>query len=333
MSGAEDDPGPVDEFDQIARLFRPLTDGAPEALSLLDDAAVLSPPPDTDLVLTKDAMVAGVHFLPDDPLDLVARKLLRVNLSDLAAMGADPWGYLLAVAWPPGTGWGRRKLFAEGLRQDQAAFGLRLLGGDTVATPGPMTVSATLIGRVPRGQAVTRAGAKAGDLLLVSGTIGDAHLGLRAAQGALPHLSREGRSSVEARYRLPVPRLTLIEALRRHASAAADVSDGLVADAGRIGLASGVGLILDLDRMPVSASAALWLAGQAEDARVALATGGDDYEIVCTAAPENVEALRMQAEAAGCPLTVVGRVVEGEGVSTSLGGRPIPIDRAGWRHG
>jgi thiamine-monophosphate kinase len=199
MSDADDQTGPVDEFDQIERLFRPLTAGAPEALDLLDDAAVLSPPSGMDMVLTKDAMVAGVHFLPDDPPELVARKLLRVNLSDLAAMGADPYGYLLAVAWTPDSGWEVRRRFADGLRHDQVLFGLRLLGGDTVSTPGPLTLSATLIGFAPAGQAVKRSGAAPGDTVLVSGTIGDGLLGLSAAQGGLETLPEDARAALDSR--------------------------------------------------------------------------------------------------------------------------------------
>jgi len=175
----------VDEFEAIAALFRPLTGGAPEAAELLDDAAFLPARPGYELVITKDAIVEGVHFLPDDPPDLVARKLLRVNLSDLAAKAAEPFGYVLAVAWPGRWGARERAAFARGLADDQAEFGVRLLGGDTVSTPGPMTASVTALGYAPEGRAVRRSGARPGQGVYVSGTIGDGWLGLRAAQGEL----------------------------------------------------------------------------------------------------------------------------------------------------
>jgi thiamine-monophosphate kinase len=311
----------VDEFEAIARLLRPLAEGAPEALGLMDDAALIPQRAGSDLVISKDAMVAGVHFLPDDPLDLVARKLLRVNLSDLAAKGAEPYGYLLAAAWPPGCGWDARERFARGLAEDQARFGLKLLGGDTVSTPGPLTLSVTILGWVPAGRMVRRSGAKPGDRLLVSGTIGDGWLGLKAARGELES------AALAERYRLPQPRLELAGALREHASAAADVSDGLIADAGHIAEASGIGLVLDLDRMPISVAAATWLERQPDRAAALaeLASGGDDYEVVCTAAPEHAAALG--------GLTEIGEARAEPGIVVMVGGRPITPGRTGWRHG
>jgi thiamine-monophosphate kinase len=307
---------PADEFETIARLFRPLTRGAPEALDLLDDAAVLPGRPGFDLVITKDAVVQGVHFLPDDPLDLVARKLLRVNLSDLAAKAAEPFGYLLAVAWTQDAD---RDAFARGLAEDGARFGLTLLGGDTVSTPGPLTASVTMLGWAPEGRMVKRSGARPGDLLAVSGTIGDGWLGLQAAQGALdePRLAD--------RYRLPEPRLDLRAALRNHAKAAADVSDGLLADAGHIAKASGCAVHVELEKLPLSPSAARWASdGERRGADLlSLATGGDDYEVVCAVAPKDVGAM---------PVTVVGRFTEGEGVGVSFNGKAMRVGELGWRH-
>jgi thiamine-monophosphate kinase len=311
---------PGGEFDWIAQLLGPLTRGAPEALDLLDDAAVIPSRPGFDLVVTKDAMVAGVHFLPDDPLDLVARKLLRVNLSDLAAKGAEPWGYFLSTAWPSGADWSARALFAQGLAADGETFDIRLLGGDTVATPGPLTLTATLLGWVPSGKAILRRGARPGDRLAVSGVIGDGWLGLKAARGDLdcPVLAD--------RYRLPRPRVDLIPLLRDHARAAADVSDGLLADAGHLAKASGCGVRIDLEAAPLSPEARAWLEGQPSisEALAALATGGDDYQIVCALAP-----------GAGVPedLTVIGRFVEGQGVVACLDGEEIEVTRHGWTHG
>ncbi len=324
-----------DEFDHIARWFRPLTFGAPEALDLLDDAAVLPSRPGFDLVVTKDALVAGVHFLPDDPLELVARKLLRTNLSDLAAKAAEPYGYFLAVAWPQGSRDADRARFCAGLEADQRAYGLKLFGGDTVSTPGPLTLSATLLGWVPSGAMVRRAGARVGEVVLVSGVIGDGGLGLRAATGALADASPAHVAALAERYRLPEPRLGLREALRAHASAAADVSDGLLADAGHIAKASGVGLRLRQEALPLSDAARAWLSRQPDPAQALaeLASLGDDYEVVLTAPAAQVEALIGDAATAGVTLTPIGEVVAGEGVAASFEGRPIALTRRGWTHG
>jgi thiamine-monophosphate kinase len=318
----------VDEFDLIARLFRPLTDGAPEALDLLDDAAVLPSRPGFDLVVSKDMIVEGVHFLSADPLDAVARKLLRVNLSDLAAKGAVPYAYFLAVAWPARCGWPERQAFAQGLRVDQDAFKITLLGGDTSGTPGPLTASATVLGWVPSGGARLRSKARVGDVVLVSGVIGDGGLGLKAALGEIV------APGALQRYRLPEPRLDLRQALTA-AHACADVSDGLIADAGRIGIASGLALEIDLDRVPLSAEGRRYvsLASDRALALAALATGGDDYELVCTAAPERVATLIASASAEGIDMTAIGRVVEGQGVRVFHQGREVSLAVQGYRHG
>ena len=286
------DPGPgEDEFETIARLLRPLA-GAPEALGLQDDAAAIPARPGQDLIVSQDAMVAGVHFLEGDGLDLVARRLLRTNLSDLAAKAAEPYGYFLTVAWPHGTAWAERERLSAGLAEDQERFGLTLLGGDTVSTPGPLTLSATILGWTGAGAMVRRGTARPGDRLLVSGTIGDGWLGLRAARGELEGIvAPEAVEWLAGRYRLPDPRLELRDPLRAHANAAADVSDGLVADAGHIAEASGVRLQLDLDRLPVSEPASQWLSRRPDraEALAALATGGDDYEIVLTCTSAQVQ--------------------------------------------
>ena len=319
---------PVDEFDFIARLMKPLTRGAPEALGLLDDAALIAPRPGFELVVTADMIVEGVHFLPSDPLDLVARKLLRVNLSDLAAKGAEPYGWFLSVSWPRRCGWGEREAFARGLAEDQDAFGLMLLGGDTTSTSGPLTASATLMGWTPSGQAKLRSGARAGDVVLMSGVVGDGWLGLKAALGEI-----DAPAALQ-RYRLPEPRLTLRAALAA-AHACADVSDGLLADTGRIAIASGLGAEIDLERLPLSQDGLRHVERAADHAQalIALATGGDDYELVCTAAPERAEHLIAAASAAGVRMTVVGRMTEGEGVRAFHDGRDITPPRLGYRHG
>lgn len=333
MSGPDPDDDPVDEFDWIDRCLRPLAKDTPEAFNLLDDAAAIPARPGFDLVVSADAIVEGVHFRADDPPALIARKLLRVNLSDLAAKGAQPYAYMLTVAWPARFGWPQRRAFADGLGVDQAAFGLKLLGGDTTATPGPLTASATIFGWVPTGAMVRRAGASSGDVVLVSGTIGDGWLGLGAGAGSTG-LSPDREVWLRDRYHLPQPRTGLAEALRAHAHAAADVSDGLIADAGRIARASGAGIALDLDRLPLSDAARAWLAARPDEAaaRMELASGGDDYEIVCTAPAGQAQRLIEAARAVGVALTEIGVVAVGEGTTVLIGGEARPIARAGWRH-
>ena len=311
-----------DEFDLIDRLFRPLAEGAPEALDLRDDAAIIPSRPGFDLIVTTDTIVEGVHFLPSDPPDLVARKLLRVNLSDLAAKGAKPYGYFLNICWPTSHSPVAQELFAAGLAKDQRTFGLKLFGGDTTSTPGPLTLGATMLGWVPAGTMVRRAGARAGDLLLVSGWIGDATLGLEAALGGAPGAATWQNELLVHRYRMPTPRLDLAAALAQ-VHAAADVSDGLIADAGHIAEASGLGVEIDLDNLPLSPLASAWVERQPDvgQALLRLATGGDDYELVC-AAPASL-----------AQFTPVGRFVEAPGVRARYEGRELPIEKAGFRHG
>ncbi len=328
MSGADTPeggaptPGAPDEFGDIARLLRPLTGGAPEALGLLDDAAIIPSRPGQDLVITKDAMVEGVHALPGADRALFARRLLRTNLSDLAAMGAEPYAAFLAVAWPKGSGVAEREAFARGLAEDFPAFGVKLLGGDTVSTEGPLVASMTLLGFVPAGRAIKRSTARPGDLVMVSGPIGDGGLGLAAAQGRLDDAS----GHLQRRYWLPDPRLDLIEALRADAHAAIDVSDGLIADAGHVAEASGVQITLDLERAPLSAPAADWLADQPDPlaGRLHLVSAGDDYELVITAAPEQARRLA---------LPVIGAVTAGSGLQLRWNGVEVQAERDGWRHG
>jgi thiamine-monophosphate kinase len=320
-------PNAPGEFETIARLLRPLAQAHPGALDLLDDAAVLPGRPGYDLVVSKDAMVAGVHFLADTPLDLVGRRLLRTALSDLAAKAAEPFGWFLAIAWPVGAGWADREAFAKGLAQDGAFYGVALLGGDTVSTPGPLTLSATVMGWVPAGRMIRRGGGRAGDLLVVSGAVGDGWLGLQVATGEL-----DANQALLERYQLPQPRLGLRDAIQAHARASADVSDGLLADAGHIATASRLSAQIDLEALPLSPSAQAWLHGQPDHAAAlsALATGGDDYEVIAAVAPEDLTAY---AAAAGMPVTVVGRLLDGQGVQVRLAGAALALDRLGYRHG
>lgn len=321
------------EFETIDRLFAPLAH--PEwGRGLKDDVAVVPSRAGHDLVLTKDAIVEGVHFLPTDPLDTVARKLLRVNLSDLAAKGAEPFGYLLACHWSPRCGWPERMSFADGLRADQKTFGVALLGGDTVVTPGPASFSLTLLGWTPKGRTVGRAGARPGDGVFVTGAIGDGWLGLEAVQGRLS-LDPERLAALADHYRTPEPRTGFAGVIRDLATASIDVSDGLIADLGHLADAGRVGVEIDLEVVPLSAAGHAWFEGRVDEqaALEKLVTGGDDYEIAFTAGPRDEAALRREAERRHLRLTRIGHVVAGHGVTARFGGRPVAFDHAGFAHG
>lgn len=324
--------GAPDEFTLIADLFAPLARGFPGALGLTDDAALVGEVAGSDTVITVDAMVAGVHFLPDDPPDLVARKLVRVNLSDLAAKGATPFGILLAAAFPRDIARDWLNSFAAGLAQDIGEFGVALIGGDTVATPGPLTLSLTALGRVAAGRAVLRSGAKAGDVLWLSGTLGDGALGLSAAQGLLTGVDDSAAAFLADRYRLPRPRVAVGPRLVGLANASMDVSDGLVQDLGHLCRASGVAAIVERARLPLSPAARQAVIH--DDSRLAtVMTGGDDYELLFTAPPGSTEGLRALADETGVALSPIGRIVEGSGVTVlDEAGHPVAVGQGGWRH-
>lgn len=315
------------EFDFIARHLKPLTTGFAGALDLADDAAILEPTEGMQQVLAKDALVEGVHFFAHDPAEQIAQKLLRVNLSDMAAMGATPKGYLLALMRSrnlPAEWFGR---FVKGLADDQAAFGLVLMGGDTVVTPGPLSFSITMLGEVPRGQSLRRSGARPGDDIYVSGTLGDSALGLAVLQGRLSPPMGASNYLIE-RYRLPRPRIALGEALRGVAHAAMDISDGLVADLGHVLAASKLGAEIGTHCLPLSKAAA----GQRGALEAAL-TGGDDYELLFTADPEQRPAIQAIAEQEKLPLSMIGTMTEtGDLKVVDQDGRPMAIEGGGWRH-
>ncbi len=305
------------EFGLIARHFRPLA--GPGALDLLDDAALLLPPPGRELVLTVDAMVEGVHFLPDDPADLVGRKLLRVNLSDLAAKGAVPLGYLMTVSARRDTPESWFAAFAAGLAQDQLTFGIKLLGGDTTSTPGPLSLSLTALGHVAPGAMVRRAGAQPGDGIWVTGTIGAGALGLRALRGDLP----DPGGTLAARYRLPEPRLGL--ARPELVRACMDVSDGLVQDLGHLCRAAGLGAAIEADLLPCPPVGPEWFE--------TCITGGDDYELLFAVAPERCAALVAAAASLRIAVTRIGAFHRGEGVRVlDASGATLPLRRGGWSH-
>lgn len=322
------------EFELIARYFAPLARERAGAEGLTDDAAFLRVDPGMELVLTADALVAGVHFLPDDDPGLIARKALRVNLSDLAAKGARPLGYLLTISLSADVDEPWLAAFCDGLAVDQGEFGVALMGGDTTSTPGPLTLSITAFGEVAQGHALKRRGAIAGDTVLVSGTIGDAALGLIALRGGLERLSAAHCQSLVGRYRLPRPRVALGPLLADSGlvHAALDVSDGLVADLGHICETSGLGAEIETAQVPLSPAAQAALAGD-PGLMPAVLTGGDDYEILFAAAPDVLPALTAIAARLELPITAIGRLHPGEGVRVLGPGRePMSLESAGFRH-
>jgi len=293
-------------------------------LDLRDDAALLTPPPGRDLVLTADAMVGGVHFLPADPPDLIGRKLLRVNLSDLAAKGATPLGYLITVSTPRDTPEAWFAAFTTGLARDQAEFGVTLLGGDTTSTPGPISLSLTIIGHVALGMAVHRFGASDGDGIWVTGTIGDGALGLAVATGRLT----DPTGFLLDRYRLPRPRVGL--AIGGVASGGMDVSDGLVQDLGHICRASGLGAAIDTSLVPLSPPAR---AAGPEWLETCL-TGGDDYELLLAVPPAREAALLEAAAAHGVAVTRIGGFHSGPAqvMVRTVAGEALALAKGGWSH-
>lgn len=320
------------EFEIIARYFAPLAAGVPGAYGLTDDAAFLDVPAGQELVAKTDSVVAGVHFMPDDPPDSIARKVLRRNLSDLAAKGAVPRWYLLDAAFPKDIGdrWIAR--FANGLAHDQAEFDVHLVGGDTKATPGRATFAVTLLGLVAAGRGLHRHGARAGDEIYVTGTIGDAALGLHARHGALKFLKSGPRAYLLGRYRLPQPRVAAGPQLRGVATATIDISDGLVADLGHVCETSRVAAVIEENLLPLSAAAKAVLARRPKLIADVLG-GGDDYEILFTAPPSAMQTIARVADASRVPMTRIGRITEGAGVTVlDPGGRRRKLARTGWMH-
>jgi thiamine-monophosphate kinase len=322
---------PSGEDSLIARYFRPLATD-PGAFDLSDDAATLRSSGD-ELVVTTDAIVEGVHFLPDDPPDTIARKALRVNLSDLAAKGATAAGFVLTLALRAADdAW--LTLFARGLGEDAARFQCPLLGGDTVSTPGPLMISITAFGRVSSGKMVRRNGAKPGDRVVVSGTIGDAAIGLELLKGgAATALGGNEREMLIERYRVPQPRVALAQAVREHASAAMDVSDGLAGDLAKLCAASEVSAAIDAQSIPLSGPAQLLLSSAALGIESIL-SGGDDYEILCTIPENRFEAFEQAAKLAGVPVTSIGTIIAGIAFPRFIDGQgaEIVLPRRSYSH-
>ena len=320
------------EFDLIRRFFAPLASGEPGAFALSDDAAVLTVETGLRLVVTTDTMVSGVHFLADDPPALIATKLLRVNLSDLAAMGAIPFAFTLNTALPAEIGDAWLSDFAAGLGEDQKRFGVTLVGGDTVAMPGPLTLTLTAFGKVEEGKELRRASARLGDDIYVSGTIGDAALGLLVLTGTLKSLSESDAAQLASRYRNPEPRIDLGRGLVGLAHAACDISDGLVADLGHICDASGLGAIVDAAKVPLSPAARAALANDGGLLETVLG-GGDDYELLFSAPAENAPNILAMAADLGIPVSAIGTIVSATGVTVKdAQGNAIDLQQPGFRH-
>jgi thiamine-monophosphate kinase len=326
----------------IEKLFAPLAASNPGALGLRDDAALIAPSPGEEHVITTDTVTAGVHFLSNgNPGEArsIACKALGTNVSDLAAKGATPRAYLLALGLPDTLSTDWLEQFAAGLADRQDRWGLSLIGGDTTRTPGPLTITVTAIGSVPAGRMVRRDTARVGDLVFVTGTVGDAGLGLRLARedtGTAHWPARIGNPACEwliERYRRPEPRLALGPALLRHAAAALDISDGLMLDMNRLCAASSVGARIELPKLPLSAAArALLQAG--EIGLPQLATAGDDYEILCTVPADVAGLFQADAGAAGVAVTCIGKILEFAAGLTSVDAAGVPVNtgRGGWDH-
>jgi len=319
----------------IATYFRPIATH-PGAFDLTDDAAAIAPPPGCDLVLKTDGVISGVHFFLEDPADAVARKALRINLSDLAAKGAAPLGFLLSIGLPAGLPADWLKAFARGLREDAEHYGCPLLGGDTDRSPGAITVCIAALGTVPHGGMVRRKGARPGDLVVATGTIGDAALGLLlrrdAAAAGRWELDAAMRDHLLDRYLLPQPRNAVAEALRRHASAAMDVSDGLAGDLAKLCRVSDVAADVAVNDVPMSPAARQAVAAEPALIETVL-TGGDDFEVIATVAPDRLEALRQEAAAVGVTVTQIGTIGAGQGAHfRDLDGRTLAFRRPSYSH-
>jgi thiamine-monophosphate kinase len=326
--------GASGEDSLIARYFKPLATDA-GAFALDDDAAVLKARGE-DIVVTTDAIVEGVHFLPDDPPDTIARKALRVNLSDVAAKGAAPAGFVLTLALRSvDEAW--LAAFAGALGEDAKSFGCPLLGGDTVSTSGPLTVSITAFGRIPEGKIVHRSGAKPGDRVMVTGTIGDAALGLDILRGGPVAAALVGdptaRELLVSRYRVPQPRNDLADAVRAHASASMDVSDGLAGDLTKLCAASAVSADIDAPLVPMSVAAA-GLLGRGVVGLDRLISGGDDYEILCTVSQAQLGDFTQAAGRAGVAVTEIGTIVAGTDAPRFMDakGSEIVLTRRSYSH-
>ncbi|MEQ1712811.1 MAG: thiamine-phosphate kinase [Hyphomicrobium sp.] len=328
--------GPIVGEAEIIAILAPLTARFPGAFALTDDCAMFAPEPGSEIVLNTDAVAAGVHFFADDAAADIAWKALAVNVSYLTAKGARPRVYLMALAFPeaPQRAWVED--FARGLAAAQEQFGLVLAGGDTDRRPGPLSVTIAAIGEVPTGAMVRRGAARPGDVLYVSGQLGDAALGLMLRRdGALAArwgLDAANAEALVARYFRPAPRIELAPVLRAHARAALDLSDGLVKDLGRMAAASGCGAAIDGDALPLSAAARIAFAADPA-LRIVVLSGGDDYEVLAAVAPDAAAAFEAAAGGSGVAVTAIGVMTDGSGVRVhDRAGRTVAVPADGWDH-
>jgi len=324
----------IGEFELIDRYFSALAASEDGALGLQDDCAILGLPDTEDLVVTTDTLVAGVHFLPETPADAIAAKLLRVNLSDLASMGAGGRAYTLSLALNENATDAWLRAFASSLQRDQETYGIVLVGGDTVSTPGSETFTVTAFGSVPKGQGLRRGGARPGDQIYVSGTLGDAALGLLALQGKVSDVSRASREFLINRHQYPQPRLELGQNLLGVATSAVDVSDGLAADLAHICAVSRVGAEIKWDQVPLS-NAAREVLDQQPELMSEVLGGGDDYELVFTVPTAEAGEIEGLSGKLGLELTKIGRIsddTEHKVLVCGSDGAPVQISDAGYRH-
>ena len=330
-------PSAQGEFGIIERYFAPLARNTAGAFDLTDDAGLIAPPEGHEMVLTADAIVAGVHYLESAAPQDIGYKALAVNISDLCAKGATPAVYLLSIALPenPDPAW--LEGLSKGLHEAQTDFGCTLLGGDTVHTPGPAMLSITAMGFVPAGRMVRRAGARPGDGVYVTGTIGDAALGLALLRGEAAvfadTLSPDHSAHLRRRYWRPRPPLAATDVVRRHASAAMDISDGLVGDFAKLCRASGVGGELMGDSVPLSSAASAFLA-EAPDYFQDAITGGDDYEILMTVPADVAHTFESDCQSGGLQITGIGHITSGQDGVEVIGsdGRPLRLDHKSYEH-
>lgn len=318
------------EFEWIARYLAPLSgDGS---FGLVDDAALLELPAGKRCVVTQDAIVERIHFLPGDPPELVARKALRVNVSDIVAKGALPFAYCLALGVPDRWHDGDMEAFAGGLRSDQDNFGLTLAGGDTCRSPDQLHVCVTMFGLVEPKRYVSRIGADPGDGIFVTGTIGDAAIGLRVAMREMLAPNDERTHFLDA-YQLPKPYLAMSAIVAEFASASMDISDGLIGDCRKLCTASHVSAELQRDAIPLSAAVRRCVETDGGSWSHVL-TGGDDYQVLCTVKPSRCEDFVGTAATAAIPVSRIGTIVEGKKgtVTLDIDGDQVSIDGDSYTH-
>ncbi|MEK7661402.1 MAG: thiamine-phosphate kinase [Pseudomonadota bacterium] len=309
----------MNEFAAIEKLFRPLSLGDVSARGLQDDIAYIEK---LRLAITTDTLVEGTHFLPSDPMASVARKLVRVNLSDIIAKGCEPIGVFLNISWPRNTTEPQRSEFATALGEELS--GIPLLGGDTTAIDGPMVASLMMLGKPHAKHPIFRNGAKAGDLLLVSGTIGDALIGLQALKSGVNEGKYEGAI---AHYQMPnLPPIAISKLIAKYANASIDVSDGLLGDASKIAVFSNVGMEIEIDKIPLSADATNWIKQSKSDNPILeLSSFGDDYQCLFTINPDHLEKLLAKAKKHGISLEVIGKCTKKLGLALTQNGEKINL--------